>query len=148
MATNEIGTWATILANNAPLVVLLFTLAVVTIGKMGHMIWQQHRKIEKSELGRVADKLGELISQIKILFMKHDGVMDKLDDQGNRLGKLEKAVGEQFTRCGEREKVLSDIRIRQDFNIRKFDAALLDKKDGGRRVIDPPYVRTVIGDEP
>ena len=74
--------------------------------------------------------------------------MDKLDDQGDRLGKLEKSVGEQFTRCGEREKVLSDIRLRQDFNIRKFDAALLDKKDGGRRVIDPPYVCTVIGDEP
>jgi len=64
------------------------------------------------------------------------------------LGKLEKAVGEQFTRCDEREKVLSGIRRRQDFNIRKSDAALLGKKEGGHRTSDPPYVCTVTEDEP
>jgi hypothetical protein len=145
---NQTSAWATILSDNAPVVLVLFSILGITIAKMSHMIFSQHKKIETSALEKVAGKIDELVDQIKILFLKHDGVMDKLDDQGDRLGKLEKSVGEQFTRCGEREKVLSDIRIRQDFNIRKFDAALLDKKDGGRRVIDPPYVCTVIGDEP
>ena len=145
---NQASAWATILADNAPLVVVLFAIMGAAVVKLVHMVVTQHRTIEQSELGRVADKLGELISQIKVLFLKYEGVMDKLDDQGNRMGKLEKAVGEQFTRCDEREKVLSGIRRRHDFNIRKFDVTLLDKKKGGRRVIDPPYVCTVTGDEP
>ena len=145
---NQTSAWATILADNAPLVVVLFAIMGAAVVKLVHMVVTQHRTIEQAELGRVADKLGELISQIKVLFLKHDKVMDKFDDQGGRLGKLEKAVGEQFTRCDEREKVLSGIRRRQDFNIRKFDTALLDKKEGGCGVIDPPFVCTVTGDEP
>ena len=110
------------------LVVFLLAGAVVTLAKM---FWNQYRNNENSNINRLINSIDKLVKRIDELFEKHDG-------HEVRIGKLEKRVGEHFTRCNEREKLITDIKKRQDKGLEKLGLIPV----GGHRQEDCPTDRT------
>lgn len=128
--------WQVILAENAPVVLVVISLLSMIIAagfgllaKLAYMIWQQHRENEKTELSRVADKLEDLVDQIKTLFTRQDEHGKKLDEQGKEIGGI-KADLVQVRGDLKRQKIYCQGRER-----------FVDEKlgVGNSRQADPPY---------
>ncbi len=113
------------LTSNAVVVFIIMSIGFAALVKLSLMVWAQHKKIEESEITRLVDRIEDLVEQIKFLFKSQDDHNEKLDNLTGRVGKVEKRLGEHFTRCNEREKVLTDIGDRQKAAIEKYDKAIL-----------------------
>ena len=111
------------------LVVVLLAGAVITLAKM---FWNQYRNNEDSNINRLINSIDNLVKRIDELFEKHDF-------HEVRIGKLEKRIGEHFIRCNEREKLITDIKKRQDKGIEKLDKIGIPV--GGHRQADCPIDR-------
>ena len=105
------------------LAVVLLAGAVITLAKM---FWNQYRNNEDSNINRLIKSIDKLVCRIDELFEKHDF-------HENRISKLEKRQGEHFTRCNEREKLVLDIKHRQDKGLEKLSTI----PAGGHRMKDP-----------
>ena len=110
------------------LVVFILAGAVVTLAKM---FWNQYRNNEETSITRLGDGIEKLVKRIDDLIHKHD-------DHEARIGRVEKRIGEHFTRCNEREKLITDIKKRQDKGLEKLNAIPV----GGHRMNDCPTDRT------
>ena len=124
---NEYTAWEHWFATNTPLVLLMFGVLSAVSAKLALMLWKNHKDTEGSNIDRLVKSIEALVARIDELFEKHDG-------HGMRIGKLEKRVGEQLTRCREREKVVERIQETQRANIIKYDSALM------KRTVDIPCV--------
>ena len=148
-----------IVVTNIPIVLFLITICFIVIGKLFHVLWKQHKdfnvekrqlnkekdelkkeveekreEIEKSEISRVVDKIEDLVEQIKFLFTGQREMNAELSDVKLRVGNNEKKIASQCAICKERVNIISDIKERQDYNIAKFDKALIDRAIDVKRV--------------
>lgn len=111
----EYSDMSRIIASNVPIVILLGILGFAVMGKMFDILWKQHKeiqtqkeKVDESELARVADRIGDLVEQIKFLFAQRENDTEEIEGIKERVSDLEKGQGEQHTRCDEREKAVAD----------------------------------------
>ena len=118
--------WVTIITNNVPLVLILFTVLFASLVKLSLMVWNQRSDIEKSNVTLLIEKIDTLVEKIDALFSKHDNHEVRIDSLENR-------VGNHFSLCKEREKLLADIKTRQDYHIEKFNLALVDRANEVKR---------------
>jgi Tfp pilus assembly protein PilX len=84
---------------------------------------QAQAKQQKTELGRIADKIAEIVDQNRTLFAKHDNTEE-------RVTVLEKKCESHVTRCIEREKKIDTM----------FDYFSNNCCDASRRKSGPPHV--------
>jgi len=89
----------------------------------------QRAAIENSKFDRMLDRLDDLVTQIKVLFLKHDDHENKLATQSAAISRHDRIIAEQHTRCTEREKALER---RLAFGMtRPGDVAPLASRRGG-----------------
>ena len=115
VSPTEYASWAKIVTTNIPLILMLIVVCFGIIGKLFHLLWVQHKdierqkkKTEKSELSRVLEKIETLIEQTQFLFKKQDNTNDRIDEQELRIGTVEKKQAERDATCQEREKSVND----------------------------------------
>ncbi len=125
----EYHAWEIWIQSNAILMLTLFGVGFAALVKLSLMVWEQHKKLETSEFAKLVEKMEDLVDQIKFLFKGQEHQERKLDGAIVRISKLEKRIGEHFVRCNEREKLVIDIKNRQDKSIQKYDKALLRTGD-------------------
>jgi len=125
----EYHAWEIWIQSNAILMLTLFGVGFAALVKLSLMVWEQHKKLETSEFSKLVGKMEDLVDQIKFLFKGQEHQEEKLDGAVVRIGKLEKRIGEHFVRCNEREKMVADIKNRQDNAIQRYDKALLRPGD-------------------
>ena len=118
--------WQEWIAMNTPVVILVVGLLAGAVAKLLHTVWNDRKSVEDSNIDRLIISIEKLVKRIDDLFIKHD-------NHDTRIGKLEKRIEVHFTRCNEREKVIEDIKERQDFSIKKFDKAIIDRKGDAKR---------------
>lgn len=138
---NNYAAWELWVHDNVVVVLLLVSLlfsfmiwASLKMFAQQKEITAQKKLVEDSEIAKLCIQIKELVTHIKVLFRKHD-------DHEERITALETKIAGHFTKCGEREKTLLDIKYRQDANIAKFDDALLGLS-GGHRKYDKPTNRS------
>lgn len=117
---NQYSVWEHWFAMNTPLVVLAFTVLGGAVIKLALMVWKNHKDTEESNIDRLVKSIRDLVERLDELFSKHDG-------HGVRIGKLEKRIGEHFTRCNERERLILNIQEVQRSSIVKYDTALMNR---------------------
>lgn len=111
----EYSDMSRIIASNIPIVLLIGVAGFAVMGKMFDILWKQHKEIQKqkekvdeSELARVADRIGDLVEQIKYLFEQRENDNAEIEGVKVRVSALEKKQGEQDATCKERDKSVTD----------------------------------------
>ncbi len=100
------SSWEIWIQNNTVIVRFIGAFLIYAVGHLATMVWKQRKEVEKSELGRVADKLQDLVEQIQYLFQKQDITLTSIDNLGGRVTTLEKKTEAHVAKCDEREKTL------------------------------------------
>ena len=132
---NEYTGWSAIIANNVPVVMLLFSLGFAAIAFLSNKLFEQKKEIEDASIKTLVTEIKTLVKRIDELFTKHDSHEERID-------MLEKSVAGHFSKCAEREKLLNDIKKKQTFHINKFNDVLVPLKQGGHRQDDCPTDRS------
>ena len=123
--------WQLWVFENSILMILVVFILAGTVVTLAKMFWNQYRNNEDSNINRLIKSIDKLVKRIDELFEKHD-------DHEARIGRVEKRIGEHFTRCNEREKIMNDIKKRQDRGLEKLSMI----PAGGHRMMDNPSDRT------
>ena len=131
---NEYQGWSAIIANNVPVVMLLFSLGFGSIAFLSNKLFEQKQKLDDTSMKSLVHEVRTLVERIDELFNKHDTHEARID-------MLEKSVAGHFSRCVEREKLLNDIKKKQTFHINKFNDAMVANR-GGHRQDDCPTDRS------
>jgi len=151
---NEYTAWQLWIQENTVVILALIAVGFAALVKTSHTIWQQHKefedarrkaekeiqaereKTEKSEMGRVADKLQDLVDQIKFLFTRQDDHGKKLQDHSIQIGELKTDIeglrGEikkQDAKCSERGKFVDEKLKTLITHKRVEDPPLCDRTD-------------------
>ena len=132
MPTTTQTAWQLWVSANSILMILVVMILFGAVVKLSMLLWKQYRNTEDSNIDRLIKSIDKLVKRIDELFDKHD-------HHEVRIGKLEKRIGEHFTRCNEREKLINDIKSRQDKGLDTLNKINLE---GGHRVNDCPTDRT------
>lgn len=90
----------------------------------------ERTKTSAAETSKIVAEIKRLVDEIKKLFADHKSLE-------MRVGKVENRMGEHFIRCNERERLVLDIKKKQDERLENLNLALT----GGRRIADNPTDR-------
>ncbi len=108
------SSWELWIQGNTVVVRVVVAFLGYAVGHLAMTVWKQRKEVEQSELGRVADKLQDLVEQIQYLFQKQDITVTSIDNLGGRVTTLEKKQEADRAKCNEREKLVIDIKLKQD----------------------------------
>ena len=121
---NHYTAWQQWLAVNTPVVILVIGLLAGAVAKLVHIVWSERKVTEDSNIDRLIASIDKLVERIDELFEKHDS-------HETRIGRLEKRIGEHFTRCNEREKMIEDIKDRQNKGLERL--SIIDRAGEPKR---------------
>ncbi len=85
------------------------------------------KEVKEAQDSKLVEKIEALIDQVQFLFSGQREINDDIETIKTDVSALHEQASNHITRCCEREKVLLNIKERQDQSIAKFDKALLHR---------------------